>query len=328
MMCSTKQTVILRSAYLTEEDDVGAAEAFLLGAEQKVHHGEDVEVPAFVPDTAANFILGATYHQEDVPQHLRGLPDDVISAYCQGRCITHHASGFFFQTHKNGHEIVGFYQSVAAMKGQRVWHDHARGFLSFHPRAFGADAVAVDVDNNFLLGCLYQQEEIPAGWKNQPLPVTLEWCVARARARQAAGFFFQEHTNNGHEIVGFYASAEAMARGEPSWHGHARGSLVAIGGADCSPLLAGAPVPDGPLRHDETLPVASGNVVEGVAVVGSGLAEEVCDGDKEDDGWVVVDGVKAEIEESVQAKATVQAKAAVKDEEGVQAKGTAMDEVD
>eukprot|EP00966_Prymnesium_polylepis_P190077 4404863-Prymnesium_polylepis.1 len=96
------------------------------------------------------------------------------------------------------------------MKGTRVWHGHTRGFLA-PPIAASADFV-VDTETNFIVGAPYEQEDLPADAKNQVLAATLAYCEARAAARDAAGFFYQQHTN-GHEIVGFYRDAADMASG-------------------------------------------------------------------------------------------------------------------
>jgi len=197
---------------------VSAAEAFLAG-----RGGE----PQFWMDRSTNFILGASYEQEDIPPAWRGQPDEVVAAYCKGRCVARGAAGFFFQQHTNDHEIVGFYATVAAMEGERAKHGHARGFLCFAESCLEGSGFTVDPQSNFVTNAPYEQIDLPAHAKNRALPVTLAWCAAQAKQRGAHGFFFQEHTANGHEIVGFYATADAVAQGERGWHGHARG-FVAI----------------------------------------------------------------------------------------------------
>ena len=172
------------------------------------------------------------------------------------------AVAYFFQEHNNGHEIVGFYSSIDDMQGQRCMHGHVRGWISFLPPAPPVTMdLEVETTTNFILGVPYDQEDVPAEIKNNALPVTLRWCAARAAERGAAGFFFQEHTN-GHEIVGFYASAVDATRGERGWHGHARGCVVA-------PRAAAKPEEKLAAEPPSTL------VVDGVA-------------NDVEDGWVVV----------------------------------------
>ena len=253
----------------------------------------------FVEDKAANFIVGATYDQEDVPNDLRGLPDEAITGYCQGRCVARGAAGFFFQEHTNGHEIVGFYATREAMHGQRVRHPHARGFLSYHEKSLGIPEITattdVDTSANFLDSAPYDQEDVPADATNLALPCTLAWCALRARARGAAGFFYQEHAN-GHEIVGFYATKEAMAQGVRGWHGHARGLVVTLStppqqatmvlegdeAANRPPLLVedtACCTPSLPTMLDTSAASAEG---------GEGAADEGTE-ETEDEGWVLVD---------------------------------------
>ena len=54
-----------------------------------------------------------------------------------------------------------------------------------------------------------------------------------------AGFFYQQHAN-GHEIVGFYADAAAMATGVRGWHDHRRGAVATL---KASMPLPGATAP-------------------------------------------------------------------------------------
>ena len=184
------------------------------------------EWPQFLTERAANFILGATYMQEDVPVGVRGNPDEVMAAYAEARCMYHGAVGYFFQTHTNGHEIVGFYMSVDDMVGQRVRHGHTRGWLSFPPPTLSAgDGRLLDLEANFIPNAPYFQIDLPADAKNTALPVSLEWCLARCKENGAAGFFYQEHTN-GHEIVGFFEATEPAATSARTRGGHARGLVV------------------------------------------------------------------------------------------------------
>ena len=62
-----------------------------------------------------NFILEASYEQEVVPEKFKGRPLPEVLKYCEQRAQKRGAAGFFFQTHHNGHQIVGFYESVEAM---------------------------------------------------------------------------------------------------------------------------------------------------------------------------------------------------------------------
>ena len=64
-----------------------------------------------------NFILEASYEQEVVPEKFKGRPLPEVLKYCEQRAQKRGAAGFFFQTHHNSHQIVGFYESVEAMQG-------------------------------------------------------------------------------------------------------------------------------------------------------------------------------------------------------------------
>jgi len=230
--------------------------------------------PPFLLDCAANFVLGAAYSQMDVPEALRGKPDAATAALCAAWCAERGAAGYFFQQHPGGHEVVGFFDSVESMRGARVRHGHERGWLAFAPPALpSGDDRAVAFDANFVPNAPYEQEDLPAAAKNQPLPVTLQWCAARGAERGAAGFFYQEHAN-GHEIVGFYASAAAAAASSPAWHGHARGFVVTPSAAR-RPAAGAATEAKG-----EAEPAAVPVVLDGV---------EVKERAEADDGeWVVV----------------------------------------
>ena len=171
-----------------------------------------------------NFIEGAHYEQEDIPAEAKNLPLPDVLAYCESRAWKRGSVGFFYQQHANGHEIVGFYQSVEAMRGRRVRHGHARGFLAVPAPA--SELFDVDVASNFIVGAKYEQEDLPEEERGQVLAAVLRYAEHRAVKRGAAGFFYQQHMN-GHEILGFYESAEAMAAGEgAAWHGHARGFVA------------------------------------------------------------------------------------------------------
>ena len=76
-----------------------------------------------------------------------------------------------------------------------------------------SELFTVDATANFVEGAEYEQEDIPASAKDRVLAATLHYCEQRAQKRGAAGYFYQQHTN-GHEIVGFYTSAETMAAGK------------------------------------------------------------------------------------------------------------------
>ena len=184
-----------------------------------------------------NFILEAKYEQEVVPEKFKGRPLPEVLKYCEQRAQKRGAAGFFFQTHHNSHQIVGFYESVEAMQGRRVRHGHTRGFLAVPPPA--SELFTVDATANFVEGAEYEQEDIPASAKDRVLAATLHYCEQRAQKRGAAGYFYQQHTN-GHEIVGFYTSAETMAAGKAGWHGHVRGFV-----ATRRPAAVGALVLDG-----------------------------------------------------------------------------------
>lgn len=175
-------------------------------------------------ETEYNFIVGASYDQEDFPADVKGLPLPQVLAYCESRAAKRGAVGFFYQQHTNGHEIVGFYKGVEAMKGRCVRHGHARGFLAVPAPA--SELFDVDVAANFIVGAKYEQEDLPDEQRGQVIAATLRYCEHRCIKRGAAGFFYQQHAN-GHEIVGFYESAEAMAAGKgAAWHGHARGFVA------------------------------------------------------------------------------------------------------
>merc|ERR1719313_2710797 len=51
-------------------------------------------------------------------------PEDAI-AYCKSQCGAG-CTGFFFQTHTNGHEICGFFSEDPASFNS-VWHSHRYG---------------------------------------------------------------------------------------------------------------------------------------------------------------------------------------------------------
>lgn len=56
-------------------------------AESRTKTDREIMDCMFTSDSAANFILGATYTQEDVPKNLRGKKDGETAAFCEARCL-------------------------------------------------------------------------------------------------------------------------------------------------------------------------------------------------------------------------------------------------
>lgn len=89
-------------------------------------------------DSSVNFIQGgASYQQVSLTDHCPNCdanplygPNNVerAKAYCKRLCLRDRPGcrGFFFQRHRNGHEICGFYHGDMSA-GQRVAHSHLAG---------------------------------------------------------------------------------------------------------------------------------------------------------------------------------------------------------
>jgi hypothetical protein len=88
-------------------------------------------------DTSVNFVPDQSYSQISLTDGcsdgvcdanpVYGGPNDASKAiaHCEQECTQRSGcTGFFFQTHTNGHEICGFYSDVV---GQGVWSGHRNG---------------------------------------------------------------------------------------------------------------------------------------------------------------------------------------------------------
>jgi hypothetical protein len=162
------------------------------------------------------------------------------------------AYGFFYQQHTNGYQIVGFYDSVDDMEGEKVAHGHKRGCVATlsnikfdevfeieiptidrlvpeseigydeDPRIYIAPYL-IDKSNNFILGGNYNQVVLANIGEELSYTDAMDKAVSLAIERGAYGFFYQQHTN-GHQIAGFYISKDDMD-GTKVWHGHHRGCI-------------------------------------------------------------------------------------------------------
>jgi len=126
---------------------------------------------SLIIDYDLNFILETEYQQEEVPEEFKGNPLPEVLNYCERRAQKRGAVGFFYQQHTNGHEIVGFYGSIEAMQGRRVWHDHVRGFLATPPPAStGVEGTAQEV-------LVPTPAPAPLAPAPAPTPIAPPWCV-------------------------------------------------------------------------------------------------------------------------------------------------------
>jgi len=175
-----------------------------------------------IVDTQHNFIEEAPYEQEDIPKQVVGESLETVLAYCNERAKDLEAAGYFFQTHRNGHEIVGFFKSAELLLvGRRAWHGHARGCIVSLDKSV---ASRVDFSVNFIEGATYAQEDVPAHIRGLPFEALIQHCRARVTTLGAAGAFFQTH-GNGHEVLGIYATPSVM-QGQRTWHDHMRGFVL------------------------------------------------------------------------------------------------------
>jgi len=96
---------------------------------------------AFLCDFKKNFISGQRYSQISLTDYCRngvcnanpkygGANSKVKAiAYCKKTCDSRSGcTGFFFQTHGNGHEICGFYTGTVN-KDAAQWHGHKNGAI-------------------------------------------------------------------------------------------------------------------------------------------------------------------------------------------------------
>jgi len=98
---------------------------------------------AYTCDFKKNFISGQRYSQISLtdyckngvcnanPKYGGANSKDNAIAYCKDTCHKRSGcTGFFFQTHGNGHEICGFYTGTVN-KDAAQWHGHKNGAICF-----------------------------------------------------------------------------------------------------------------------------------------------------------------------------------------------------
>jgi phage tail protein X len=84
---------------------------------------------AFSCDKSKNFVANQRYSQRvirDLHSSSPEIPIDQAIKKCEGMC-TGSCTGFFYQKHRNGHQICGFYSSP--INGARQAHGHAEGAI-------------------------------------------------------------------------------------------------------------------------------------------------------------------------------------------------------
>merc|ERR1711966_334025 len=137
-------------------------------------------------------------------------------------------TGFFYQKHKNGHQICGFYKSKI---GAGSWHGHAEGAVCrySHTTRHGQEQ-ALDTDEEEVASSEIEAENVASPEVNdiesEVEAKTKGWGRRRRRLnRILVKKHFRCHYNqkhkNGHQICGFYKSKI----GAGSWHGHAEGAV-------------------------------------------------------------------------------------------------------
>merc|ERR1712166_485083 len=107
--------------------------------ELKTTPAMNVWQPGYTCDDKKNFIRGQRYSQIALTDGCRngvcnanpkyGGPNSKAKAiaYCKKTCDSRSGcTGFFFQTHGNGHEICGFYTG-SVNTGAAQWHGHKNG---------------------------------------------------------------------------------------------------------------------------------------------------------------------------------------------------------
>lgn len=91
------------------------------------YHITHVKASGFRCNTRVNWVSGMRYSQIVIRQ--RSLT--TATNYCKKRC-TGSCTGFFYQKHRNGHQICGFYRSV--VRGRQQRHGHAEGAVCIKAR--------------------------------------------------------------------------------------------------------------------------------------------------------------------------------------------------
>jgi hypothetical protein len=107
-------------------------------------HTSSKEGLHYTCDFKKNFISGQRYSQISLtdyckngvcnanPKYGGANSKDNAIAYCKKTCHSRSGcTGFFFQTHGNGHEICGFYTGTVN-KDAAQWHGHKNGAICFH----------------------------------------------------------------------------------------------------------------------------------------------------------------------------------------------------
>jgi len=56
------------------------------------------------------------HNVEEIPVRMRGMPDAEIARYCEERCMTKQAVGYFFQTYADRLEVCGLYFAASEME--------------------------------------------------------------------------------------------------------------------------------------------------------------------------------------------------------------------
>jgi hypothetical protein len=102
-----------------------------------------------------------------------------------------------------------------------LWHEKRSG---------GEAKMVLDAKVNFIEGATYEQIHLPEWAKGKQPDWVLGYGAKLCQERGAHGLFYQQHTN-GHEIMGFYRTAEDM-QGERVWHGHTRGFIATMDAAE------------------------------------------------------------------------------------------------
>jgi len=143
-------------------------------------------------------------------------------AHCKAKCGKDGCTGFFYQEHtSNGHQICGFYSMPVNLKNAG-WHGHKDGSQLCFKLPVHVPQWKCMPDKNWVDGMQYSQEVL--GRKSHADAVA--HCKAKCGKDGCTGFFYQEHTSNGHQICGFYSKPVNLKNA--GWHGHKDGSQLCL----------------------------------------------------------------------------------------------------
>jgi hypothetical protein len=77
-----------------------------------------------------NFIQFSNYRKIALKGDEKNRPLKWLLQFGAKKCDEQGKIGFFYQKQQNGHEIMGFYGTLADMHGRKVHHGHDRGFIA------------------------------------------------------------------------------------------------------------------------------------------------------------------------------------------------------